>query len=171
VHGSGDGGWAWHLVQRALVRRGHATVAPDLPTDRDDATWDDCVDAVVRAVRGADDVVLVGHSGGGFVVPLAAQAVGARRQVFVAGMVPRPGETANAWFDDVGWSRAVARAAERDGGLTGSPDPGALFFHDVPPALAAEAARGCVRRASGWPRLRGRGPRCPTCRRCRRATW
>ena len=36
VHGSGDGGWAWHLVQRALRERGHEAVAPDLPTDRDD---------------------------------------------------------------------------------------------------------------------------------------
>jgi pimeloyl-ACP methyl ester carboxylesterase len=78
IHGSGDGGWTWHLVQRALRERGHDAVAPDLPTDRDDATWDDCVDVVVDAIGSADDVVLVGQSSGGFVVPLVAHRRAAR---------------------------------------------------------------------------------------------
>src|SRR5699024_9523647 len=42
VHGSGDSGWSWHRVQRALRDRGHESVAPDLPTDRHDVTWGDC---------------------------------------------------------------------------------------------------------------------------------
>jgi pimeloyl-ACP methyl ester carboxylesterase len=139
VHGSGDGGWVWHLVQRALRQRGHEAVAPDLPTDRDDATWEDCVDVLVEAVDGAQDVVVVGHSSGGFVVPLAADRLGARLQVHVAGMVPRPGERADEWFADVGWREAVTALAEQDGGLTGSPDPGVAFYHDVPAPLAAQA--------------------------------
>lgn len=35
LHGSGDSGWVWHLVQRALRGRGHEALAPDLPTDRE----------------------------------------------------------------------------------------------------------------------------------------
>ena len=139
VHGSGDGGWAWHLVQRALCERGHDAVAPDLPTDRDDATWDDCVDAVVAAVDGADDVVVVGHSSGGFVVPLAADRLRASLQVYVAGMVPRPGERAVEWFGSVGWYDAVARLAAQDGARTGDPDPAAACYEDVPAPLAGEA--------------------------------
>ncbi|WP_432491265.1 alpha/beta fold hydrolase [Kineococcus gypseus] len=142
VHGSGDGGWAWHLVQRALRERGHDAVAPDLPNDRDDATWDECVDAVVQAVHGAGGgsaVVVVGHSSGGFLVPLVAQRLGAALQVFVAGMVPRPGESAEQWFGAVGWRAAVAGAARADGGLTGHPDPLVTFHHDVPADLAREA--------------------------------
>ncbi len=139
VHGSGDGGEAWHLVRRALRERGHEAVAPDLPTDRDDATWDDCVDAVVDALGDADDVVLVGHSSGGLVVPLVAHRRSTLLQVFVAGLVPRPGETAEEWFADVGWAAAVAEAARVDGGLTGHPDPLVAFHHDVPGDLAAEA--------------------------------
>ena len=139
IHGSGDGGWAWHLVQRALRDRGHEAIAPDLPTDRDDATWDDCVDVVADGVGGADDVVVVGQSSGGFVVPLVADRLGARLQVFVVGMVPRPGETAGEWFDNVGWSEAVAERARQDGGLTGNPDPMISFYHDVPEELAAQA--------------------------------
>jgi pimeloyl-ACP methyl ester carboxylesterase len=127
VHGSGDGGWAWHLVVRALAARGHEAVAPDLPTDRDDATWGDCVSAVERAVGDADDLVVVGHSAGGFVAPLVAQRLGVRLQVFVAGMVPAPGETAMAWFGAVGWAEDV------------SEDPMVSFYADVPADLAAEA--------------------------------
>ena len=139
IHGSGDGGWAWHLVQRALRERGHEAVAPDLPTDRADATWDDCVDVVVDAIGSADDVVLVGQSSGGFVVPLVADRHGALLQVYVAGMVPRPGERAGEWFGDVGWSEAVAEQAREDGGRTGNPDPLVTFYDDVPAELAAQA--------------------------------
>lgn len=139
VHGSGDGGWAWHLVQRALEDAGHEAVAPDLPTDRDDVTWNTCVDVLVDAVHAARDVVVVGHSSGAFVAALAADRLRASLQVAVAGMVPRPGETAEEWFDAVGWGRAVAEAAERDGGLTGHHDPAVAFYHDVPAALAEQA--------------------------------
>jgi hypothetical protein len=31
IHGAGDVGWYWHLVQAELGQRGHDTVAPDLP--------------------------------------------------------------------------------------------------------------------------------------------
>jgi pimeloyl-ACP methyl ester carboxylesterase len=139
IHGSGDGGWAWHLLQRALRERGHDAVAPDLPTDREDATWDDCVNVVVDAVAGADAVVVVGQSSGGFVAPLVAARLGAMLQVFLAGMVPRPGETAGEWFGNVGWSESVAELGREDGGLTGNPDPMVAFYHDVPSELAAEA--------------------------------
>ncbi|WP_122818001.1 alpha/beta hydrolase [Nocardioides pantholopis] len=139
VHGSGDGGWAWHLVQQALRERGHDAVAPDLPTDREDATWEDCAEAIVRAVGSGRDVVLVGHSSGGFVLPLAAERVAPVLQVFVAAMVPEPGETPADWFENVGWSAAVEEAAGRDDGLTGSPDPMVAFYHDVPVDLATQA--------------------------------
>lgn len=139
IHGSGDGGWAWRLVRRALRERGHEAVAPDLPTDRDDATWDDCVAVVVEAVGDTGDVTVVGQSSGGFVVPLVADRLGATLQVYVAGMVPWPGETGSQWFGNVGWAEAVAALAREDGGLTGSSDPMVAFFHDVPSELAASA--------------------------------
>jgi len=162
VHGSGDGGWAWHLVQQALRERGHDAVAPDLPTHRDDATWDDCVNVVVEAVDRADAVAVVGQSSGGFVAPLVAARLEAMLQVFVAGMVPQPGETAAEWFGNVGWSEAVAELGQEDGGLTGNPDPMVAFYHDVPSELATEAmarSRPTGRRLADtpWPL-----PRLPT---------
>lgn len=163
VHGSGDGGWAWHRVQRALHAVGHASVAPDLPTDREDATWDECADTVVRALRdlpAAEPLVVVGHSAGSMVVPLVAARTPAALQVHVAGLVPRPGETPMEWFEAVGWAAAVADAARDDGGLTGSSDPMVLFYAGVPRVLARLAV-ACERPTSAslaetpWP---GPGP-------------
>jgi len=33
IHGAGDVGWSWHLVERELRTRGHETIARDLPVD------------------------------------------------------------------------------------------------------------------------------------------
>lgn len=30
IHGAGDAGWYWHLVEAELRDRGHDTLAPDL---------------------------------------------------------------------------------------------------------------------------------------------
>ena len=37
IHGAGDVGWYWHLVEADLRGRGHETVAPDLPIGDDRA--------------------------------------------------------------------------------------------------------------------------------------
>ncbi|MBM2619562.1 hypothetical protein JIG36_28865 [Actinoplanes sp. LDG1-06] len=37
IHGAGDVGWYWHLVEAELRARGHDTVAPDLPCADDTA--------------------------------------------------------------------------------------------------------------------------------------
>jgi pimeloyl-ACP methyl ester carboxylesterase len=126
-------------VQRVLHALGHASVAPDLPTDREDAGWDECSDAVVRAladVPRTEPLVVVGHSAGSMVVPLVAARTSARLQVHVAGLVPRAGEAPAQWFEAMGWAEAVAEAARADGGLTGSDDPMVLFYTGVPVLLA-----------------------------------
>ena len=33
IHGAGDVGWYWHLVEAELRERGHEAVVPDLPCD------------------------------------------------------------------------------------------------------------------------------------------
>jgi hypothetical protein len=37
IHGAGDSGWYWHLVDRKLRERGHDVVVMDLPVDDDAA--------------------------------------------------------------------------------------------------------------------------------------
>jgi pimeloyl-ACP methyl ester carboxylesterase len=139
VHGGGDVGWSWHLVERELRGLGHETVAPDLPCDDPTASLVDYADAVVAAIGDRRDVIVVGHSYGGFTAPLVADRVRAEALVLVAAMIPAPGETPAAWWENTGHKQAVAEQAALDGGLTGSDDPYVAYYHDVPRALAQEA--------------------------------
>jgi pimeloyl-ACP methyl ester carboxylesterase len=139
VHGGGDVGWYWHLVERELHGLGHQTVAPDLPCDDDTASLVDYADAVVDAIGDRRDLIVVGQSYGGFTAPLVADRLPVEMLVLVAAMIPAPGETPSAWWENTGHQQAVAKQSQIDGGLTGSDDPYVAYYHDVPRALADEA--------------------------------
>jgi pimeloyl-ACP methyl ester carboxylesterase len=139
IHGGGDVGWYWHLVEAELRERGHEVMAPDLPCEDSSADLHDYADTVVAAVGDRDDLVVVGQSYGGFTAPLVADRLRAQALVLVAGMVPTPGEPPADWWDNTGHREAVEEQARCDGGLTGNEDPFVQFFHDVPRTLAEEA--------------------------------
>lgn len=152
IHGAGDVGWYWHLVERELRRRGHDAVAPDLPCDDDFAGLGEYTDTVLEAVGDRPDVIVVAQSFGGFTAPLVAEQISAAAIVLVTAMVPAPGERAADWFANTGWEEGIREQARRDGGKTGSEDPFVVFYHDVPRALAEEAMRR-ERRQSETPGL------------------
>ena len=129
IHGAGDVGWYWHLVEAELRSHGHATVAPDLPVEDDAAGLDRYADVVIEAIGDRQDVVVVAQSFGGYVAPIVADRIGARLIVLVAAMVPRPGETADEMFGNTRWE------PER----LGDTSEIAVFYHDVPRALAEKA--------------------------------
>jgi pimeloyl-ACP methyl ester carboxylesterase len=139
IHGGGDVGWYWHLVEAELRHHGHEVVAPDLPCDDDSAGLDEYADTVVEAVGDRHDLVVVAHSYGSFTAPLVADRRAVDGLVLVAGMVPDPGEPPADWWSNTGYGQAVQEQARRDGGKTGSDDPFVSFYHDVPRALAEEA--------------------------------
>ncbi|HET9954951.1 MAG TPA: alpha/beta fold hydrolase, partial [Polyangiaceae bacterium] len=157
IHGGGDVGWSWHLVEAELRARGHEVVAPDLPGDDDSLELEDYADAVLAAVGDRRDLVVVGHSFGGFTAPLVAARRPVVALVFVAGMVPSPGEAPNAWWERTGYSKAVQEQAALDGGVTGNEDPYVCFYHDVPRELAKQALSkerahpSAASGASPWP--------------------
>lgn len=139
VHGAGDVGWYWHLVEAELRTRGHDTVAPYLPGHEDSATLTDYADAVVDAVAGRQDMAVVGQSFGAFTASLVADRLRTDVLVLVAAMIPSPGEAPRHWWSNTGYSEAVREQAARDGGLTGNDDPYVSYYHDVPRELAEEA--------------------------------
>jgi pimeloyl-ACP methyl ester carboxylesterase len=139
IHGGGDVGWYWHLVDAELRRRGHDVVAPDLPCDDNAASIDDYADTVVDAIGGRGNLVVVGQSYGGFTAPLVADRVPVDVLVLVAAMIPAPGETPADWWTNTGHGDAVRVQAQRDGGQTGSDDRLVAYYHDVPRPLAEEA--------------------------------
>jgi pimeloyl-ACP methyl ester carboxylesterase len=132
IHGAGDVGWYWHLVEAELRQRGHDAEAPDLPCDDDAAGLPEYTDAVVEAIGDRTDLVVVAQSLGGFTAPLVCERVPVKLLVLVAPMIPAPGEApANYWAN----TRYEEEARER------YEDDIALFYQDVPQELASEALK------------------------------
>jgi pimeloyl-ACP methyl ester carboxylesterase len=96
-------------------------------------------DAVVNAIDDRRDLIVVGHSYGGFTAALVAARLRVDALVFVAAMIPAPGEKPADWWTNTGHQQAVAAQGGRDGGLTGNDDRVVTYYHDVPRALAEEA--------------------------------
>jgi pimeloyl-ACP methyl ester carboxylesterase len=136
----GAGGMAsyWHRCVPLLEARGHVAIAIDLPADDERAGFSDYADVVVRALGTRDDIVVVAQSLGGFTAPLVCARVLVRALVLVNAMIPLPGETAGAWWENTGATEARKDAAERAGYST-SFDMTTYFFHDVPPDIVAQS--------------------------------
>ncbi len=124
IHGGGGSAFDWHLLEAELRGRGHDTVAVDWAVSGPQAELGDYADAVVRAVGGRRDLVVVEHSWGGFVGPLVCAPVEAAALVLVTAMIPSPGETPDDWWERTGWTSP------------GIDDEYELFLHDVPRELA-----------------------------------
>ena len=130
IPGAGGEAWYWHLVVPRLEAAGHRAVAVDLPAADPEAGLDAYVAAALDAVGPPqDEVVVVGQSLGGFTAPLVAERLGAVELVFVAAMIPQPGEKAEDW-----WSTSGFREVWGDQEM----DDMQHFFNDFPPALLQE---------------------------------
>jgi pimeloyl-ACP methyl ester carboxylesterase len=152
IHGAGSDSWYWHLVAPELRALGHDVVTPDLPCDDDAAGLSAYADVVVDAIGDRRELVVVAQSLAGFVAPLVCERVPVELMVLVAAMVPRPGESAAAWWANTGWEQARREQAQRDGRrIDGEFDVKVEFFHDVAPDVVAEAFRREERVQSGTP--------------------
>jgi len=88
------------------------------------------------------------------------QRVPTRQVIFVNAMIPRPGETPGAWWDNVGWEQARTAAARRNG-YSPDFDLDTYFLHDIPADLRQQMAGhdapqspgpfGDVCEFDGWP--------------------
>ena len=140
VPGAGGAAWYWSRVVPLLKRAGHEAVAVDLPGDDETAGLPEYVSLVAAALGASRDVVLVAQSLGAFTAPLVCSQAAVRELVLVNAMVPDPGETPGAWWDNTGWLEARVAAALA-GGYSPEFDPDTYFLHDVPPDVAAEGQR------------------------------
>lgn len=103
VHGSYQGAWCWDLLIPELEARGHQAVAMDLPIDEPSAGAARFAEVVVQTLQGADDdVVLVGNSMSGLVIPIVANQRPVRRLVFLAALIPQVGISAiDQFYDEI----------------------------------------------------------------------
>jgi pimeloyl-ACP methyl ester carboxylesterase len=141
ISGAGGDAWYWHRVVPLLEAEGHRAVAFDLPTSDPDAGLDEYVDAALAALGPVDDdVVVVGQSLGGFTAAVVADRIGAAGLVFVAAMIPAPGETPGGWWASSGFSEVWG-----DQEL----DDEVHFLHDLPPDVHAEVVERTFEQEDG----------------------
>ena len=132
IHGAGDVGWYWHLVEPDLRARGHDVVAPNLPCEDDSASLAEYADAVIEAIGDRTDLVVVAQSLGAFTAPLVCDRAAVDLLVLVAPMIPAPGEAPGDYWSNTRYGDEVRESYD---------DEIALFYQDVPPQLAAEALK------------------------------
>jgi pimeloyl-ACP methyl ester carboxylesterase len=153
IPGAGGQAWVWHLVEADLRRRGYDAFAVDLPAADESKGLPAYADAVVSAIndRAAGDrarVTIAAYSLGAFTAPLVWQRVPPRQVIFVNAMIPRPGETPGAWWDNVGWEQARTEAARRNG-YSPDFDLDTYFLHDIPADLRERMAGHDVPQSGG----------------------
>ena len=135
--GAGGASAYWKFVVPLLEAAGHRAIAVEFPGDDPKAGLSAYADLTVAAIGDHRDVVLVAQSMGGFTAPLVCERVAVRALVFVNAMIPKPGETAGAWWGNTGSEEARSEAA-RAHGYSPKFDLHTYFLHDVPSDVAAD---------------------------------
>ncbi|OLB82318.1 MAG: alpha/beta hydrolase [Actinobacteria bacterium 13_2_20CM_2_71_6] len=164
IPGAGGDAWYWHLVERELDQRGHDAISVELPSDDDSAGLADYTDTVIEAIGERSDVVLVAQSMAGVVAPLVQQRHAVLSIILVNAMIPLPGESPGAWWDNTGQPQARQANDVREGRPADAEfDLATYFFHDVPPEIAEYGMSGGKRQAdrpfgdacsfSAWPQV------------------
>lgn len=98
VHGLWADGSSWSKVINPLVDKGYKVISVQNPT----TSLEDDVAATKRALDRADgDVVLVGHSWGGFVITEAGADPRVKALVYIAAYAPDKGETVGSLTESV----------------------------------------------------------------------
>ena len=160
VPGAGGAAWYWHRVEAELRRRGRDVVAVDLPADDDAAGLAEYADAVVNAVVGRADVVLVAQSMAGFTAPLVCERRPVSLLVLVNAMIPAPAETPGEWWANTGQAEAMRENDLREGRPADAGfDVFTHFLHDLPQRIIEES--GLTSAASPTPLSGSPGPWAP----------
>ncbi|MFA1544201.1 alpha/beta fold hydrolase [Actinomadura sp. DLS-62] len=140
VPGAGGQAWYWHRLVPELRKRGHEVVVVDLPAGDESAGLQEYADTVVKAIGDRTELILVAQSMGGLTAPLVCERLPIDLLVLLNAMVPVPGESGGAWWENTGQAQAMADQAIREGRTPSAEfDLEETFFHDVPPDVKAEA--------------------------------
>jgi pimeloyl-ACP methyl ester carboxylesterase len=144
VHGGGHGGWCWKWTAALLRKAGHEVFTPTLTGFGDRAhlieaatSFEIFVDDIVQTLQFEDleNVMLVGHSMGGVIIPRVAEAVPERigSVIWLAAAVCADNESL---LDTIPQSPWVAKAVELGPDGTAHTDPDLILdagIHDGTP--------------------------------------
>src|SRR5262252_1886500 len=131
VHGLWADGSCWNKVITALLEQGFKVVSVQNPT----TTLEDDVAATKRAIKLAGgDVILVGHSWGGFVITESGDDPHVKALVYVAAYAPDEGETVPSVTKKAADTQLTNFVKATDGFLTLSKDGVTKAFANGLPA-------------------------------------
>ncbi len=142
VHGGGFGAWCWERLIPELEARGRPAAAVDLTPEDQAAGAAHCAAVIAGAFAAIDDLVLVGHSVAGLIIPLVAAERPVQRLVFLHALLPRHGESVIDQFraEPDMFNRpdmfAVQRPFWEDEAVANR-----FLLHDCAPEVAREAFR------------------------------
>src|SRR5206468_4055898 len=139
VHGGGHGGWCWQRVALRLRNAGHDAYTPTLTglgeryhLDTTLVTFETFVLDVLNVLTFEDlhDVVLVGHSMGGVIIPRVAERAPERIKavVWLAAVVTNDGESL---LDAVPQSPWIAKAVTIGADGTAHTDPDLILEANI----------------------------------------
>jgi pimeloyl-ACP methyl ester carboxylesterase len=126
VHGAWYGGWCWKKLTPLLVQAGHAVYAPTLTglgerahLSRPGIDLELHVQDVLALLEAEDlnDVTLVGHSYGGFVIGAVAQRAQRRLKqlIYLDAFVPEAGQRVIDYLLPLDRRQAIVKAGEASG--------------------------------------------------------
>ena len=151
VHGPWHGAWCWRNVVSLLQASGHLVFAPDLPGDGQDktplpdVTFRDVVDRIGGLVdRGADPVILVGHSLNAPVISQVAEEYPDKiaQLIYLAALVPYDGESVVDMLATHPQGIAMQAWEKVAQGVSLRPDQAeTLLYHDCPSFDARRALK------------------------------
>jgi pimeloyl-ACP methyl ester carboxylesterase len=145
VHGAWHDARVWDPLRAILGRNGHRTVAVDLPSDDVDVDASGYADVIGNAVRdlAPDQPIVVGHSMSGIALPLVPALAPVRRLVFLAALIPTPGQKMadiQAREHALGDTRAIARDEHGRSYWTSIDAAIDILYHDCDQPQARETA-------------------------------
>ena len=104
IHSTGQGAAGWDRLVRSLADRGSTAQAVELPSDPD-LSAAGYAELIRRQVGAVATPIVLAHSGSGPLRPVAARALDARHQIWLAAWVPQPDAT---FAEEVGADAEVA---------------------------------------------------------------
>ena len=118
VHGGCHGAWQWGPLIYELDELKHRSLVIDLPISNPKLGVVDYAASVASAFRSEPDLVLVGHSLGGYVIPFVSELIPIAKLVFLAGAI-------------------------QEGAFPGLPPASSMLL--IPPDAMPVGADGCIR--------------------------
>ncbi len=145
VHGAWHGAWCWERLAVELRRRGHNSVAMDLPAGDPTAGPLEYASVVTTALeRASGPVILVGHSLGGLTIGSVTAIRPVAHTVYLCALVPKAGQS---WGQsrladppmDAGFGREHFEPAPGDGTLANAKGAAEFLYNECPAEVAAAA--------------------------------